>query len=70
MSTGIIDHQLAASLSKSDQFFDNTFQLEDNEFRSLIFDDYKGIITLIIMGLAFDCIALIGELIFSNLLFK
>lgn len=66
MTTGIIGHQLKASIQKSDRFFANDFQLENNEFRDLSLTDFKGVALILIICLALNLTLFVCEVIVKD----
>jgi hypothetical protein len=54
MITEIIEHQLQNVAKNSQKCFVRDFQTTINEFRQMIFDDFKGVFSISLSGYTFS----------------
>ena len=66
MTSGIIDRQLERFFSKSDIYFEVNNDLSDNEFKSLVLEDYTGVMAVLFIALTICSLILIIECIHNS----
>ena len=67
MTTGIIERQIRRFFSKSDKYFDVNNDLSDNEFKSLVLEDYTGVMAVLFIALTICSLILIIECIHNSI---
>ena len=66
MTSGIIEQQLRRYFSKSDKYFDDKNDLSDNEFKSLVLEDYTGVMAVLFIALMICSLIILGEIIHNS----
>jgi hypothetical protein len=69
MTTGTIEYQLRNVSKESEKCFVHDFRTNSNEFRQLIFDDFKGAFAILMGGCAICLFSFFTELVIQKKVF-